>query len=326
MDRDPSDTAREIKRLVQLAHQQFSELDPAYPLDRIEPAMIRQLAEPGSLLRNVWALQNTLDEIQGLQLSLAVAEVPIGALPPELLAFYTSELPRIRQLVDDAARIMTNEMIDMGEGRAWLAVFLELGSRERQDELSESEAIRKFISSVVEDAVDPEFGNPVPSPEEPEAMALSLVRAEFFRPDVWWNNSRELRPVMVASSEVGLLPRHVRSALREAHQSYIFGNGRAVAALCRSILEAALLERGKALGFETLTTHQGRERPRRLCDLARDLEERHPELDAPLGLIVDYGNDVMHSLRPDPRPSFVMLYAKRSLDALRIVLEKLYSS
>lgn len=320
-----ADPAKDVGHRLYLLQRQLAEIERVCRLEAIEARVVRELGDPGRLLRGVLSLLRMRDEFELEKLQLAAAaEVPIGVLTPELQAFLERDYPRVDEHAGRAFQVLLSELWDKGEARVVLAALKELPPVEHPHQLrSESGGIRWIIATLVRDLID-DLERDGEEPAEHISMAAVMTQAEFFQPDAWWNNWRELQPVL-AARQVGHFPRHVRLALREAHHSYIFGNGLAVVALSRSILEAALSERGKLLGVDT--SDLGRGEPRRLRELAGDLGRLRPELRVDLDLIIDYGNDVMHPERKPPlHPNSVMNRARSSLDSLRRLLEKVYST
>jgi len=159
--------------------------------------------------------------------------------------------------------------------------------------------------------------------------AWGLVDSGYFIPDSWILNQNELRPVIIAKG-TDRVPAPVILRLRAAYSSFLFENWIAVMAMCRSILEYAILDRGDTLSLDVRDTDV----PSREADLktlidrvvllVRSLDSRR------LHRIRECGNAVMH---PKPGSNLAEIFkmpkarsiALQNLRYLGEALEQLYT-
>lgn len=165
-----------------------------------------------------------------------------------------------------------------------------------------------------------------PFSENEERLALGLINANWFKPSEWIDNQRMVRPVFVARDS--RIPAHVLIRLEEISRSCVFGNWLAAIALCRSVIEYAIVNCSDRMGFEvSVDLPDGRVLQKTLSELISEASDRIPEIEEPAKEVARIGNEALH-----PRRKRYWLQeglrdrATACLNATWTVLENLYDS
>ena len=157
--------------------------------------------------------------------------------------------------------------------------------------------------------------------------AEALLFSQFFRPDEWMRNAKDINPLMGKNIEV-LLNLTVRTRLRELAHSFILSNYLATTALSRSILEYVLIAKAAALGINpSAQDPKHPSRMKRLSVLVDEFKGAKPALATDLEAIVEAGNATLHPRRNEVialLPLALREKALASIGALRRVIDSLY--
>jgi len=266
---------------------------------------------------------------EAIEKRVAADCLPVAPLGPELWQFYEKEfLPNEETLHALYFQSLFAEL-DLS------AVVEDLGDTsggslptEEAEEPSERQVDTAFSIGMclVRDKFDdnsPWWG----LDEEGVRKAELIQTASFFTPEEWSRNLSDLRPI-ITDRPLKNHPAHVRVRLVEIGRSFIFGNWLAVLALCRSLLEYALIHQAPSRGIDAFEMVRGDRRSRRLADLIEEYTELLPELALPMNTINEFGNHVMHPKKSYDVIRFPHIMRSNSLqaiDALRSVLAVLYA-
>jgi hypothetical protein len=278
------------------------------------------------------ALDNDLMQIyvvsrhlrEAIQKRVASDSLPVAQLGPELWQFYEKEfLPNEEALHALYFHSLFAEL-DLS------TVIEDLGTT--SDGSSGSEEMAETPERQVDAAfsmgmclVRDKFEDNLPwwgLDEDGVRKAELIQSASFFTPEEWSRNLADLRPI-ITDRPLKNHPIHVRVRLVEIGRSFIFGNWLAVLALCRSLLEYALINQATSRGIEAFEVVRGERRSRRLADLIEEYSERIPELALPMNTINEFGNHVMHPKKSYDVirfPNIMRSNSLQAIDALRSVL------
>lgn len=153
----------------------------------------------------------------------------------------------------------------------------------------------------------------------------TIVSSRWFDPNAWKRRQELLRPIILPVGSSKRLRDHMRIRLTEIYQSFVFGQFLASVALCRTLLEFAIIQNCQKLGIEKLDSN-GREK--KLFQLIEDLNLKNPDLASHAEAIRDQGNRVIHPKKQNivaiPR-----VLEDEALDAITHIVEfveKLYQS
>lgn len=158
--------------------------------------------------------------------------------------------------------------------------------------------------------------------------AHEVLSWPVFVPDIWRQNLREVRGVLLSSGRP--LPRSIARILSEVNRTFLFGQYLACVTMARAALEYAILSRAKegALQIDTRDTAR-KDRVVGLDILIDRAAKAIPSLDADAwDYIRRSGNDVMHDLLAQESMSRVPEARARALSCVKKVhmaLEDLYS-
>jgi hypothetical protein len=159
-------------------------------------------------------------------------------------------------------------------------------------------------------------------------FGLELLESRYFRPERWVENSARLRPLLVPR-DPSKIPMWVQGRLREAYDCIIQDLHLAAIALCRSALEAVVVDRARRFGVET--TEPQSAAFRRLRVIAEDLSEVLPHLAASFEAVVTSGNQALHAPTKAQRalpiitPTSAEHFSFQCLLHLRRIVEALYA-
>ncbi|MCX5814356.1 MAG: hypothetical protein NT178_17700 [Proteobacteria bacterium] len=159
--------------------------------------------------------------------------------------------------------------------------------------------------------------------------AIDLVDKGFFAPDLWLENQRLLRPVLVARP-LNTVPSHVQYRLREIYRSFVHGLWMSSIALSRSVAEYAIIDNGPRLGLEVSQEWRGKKEFKKLERLIDEVAAKYPNLRTPLEKVRTTGNRILHpkKKRDVEVISFPKVMREEALVCIkgtRLVVESLYS-
>jgi len=99
-------------------------------------------------------------------------------------------------------------------------------------------------------------------------------------------------------------------------------------AMSRALLEYAILERSRSLGFDAYETTGDGKRPKRLARLVYVVAEKFPDAKEDLETVQSYGNEVMHPIKKGNVEVFPAMkdQALDCLSRLRRILTVLYTA
>ena len=141
----------------------------------------------------------------------------------------------------------------------------------------------------------------------------NLLDKDYFAPGDWYENEKELSPVIVAHP-LKHIPLDIKNRVSEIYRSFIFGNWMAVIALSRSLLEYAIFYQHSLLGIEEKDLYknphgeEGRKKRKELRSLGgRDglivrVKRQPDELVDSMWRINNEANDVLHTQIPSDGP------------------------
>jgi len=126
-----------------------------------------------------------------------------------------------------------------------------------------------------------------------------MVNKSYFDPASWAENEADLFPIFV-TDEMNKIPTPVQKRIEEIHLSFIFCNWMAAIALSRCLLEYALIHKKSLLEKRlnrTVDVRANNMRAKPIRELVLIASEAFPELEESMGVVVEYGNNVMHPFR-----------------------------
>jgi len=170
-----------------------------------------------------------------------------------------------------------------------------------------------------------DFDPPEPFAYQKIMQNCNHVAQQFwFNPDAWLANERAISPVIVARDS-DKISRHIKERIDEIHQSFVFSNWMSAIALSRCLLEYALIDRKplfeKRLGRK-IDIRVNKMRAKPISDLVDIASEAFPELGESMGIVVEYGHEVMHPFR---RVIPSRNRAKHCVDEIGKIIGTLYS-
>ena len=148
----------------------------------------------------------------------------------------------------------------------------------------------------------------------------NLLDKDYFAPGDWYENEKELSPVIVAHPMKNI-PTRIQDRVREILRSFVFGHWLSVFALSRCLLEYALIHR-KSL-FSKRLDKEVEMRGKKISQLTSIAAEAFPELKESMELVTDYGNRVMHEGGEFIRSKS---QAKKCIDEISKIISTLYSA
>ncbi len=329
-----------LTRILGRLQSAFRVLEGIGPLDQLTEATLKSHArwpEVGDALTTIYALSSSLEE--HLMLLHVIPGSALLTATVEQRGFYRDTyLP----YVETAKRLYfdTHVRIDLTLGDESPPIGETSYPRSNPDEYQRQRAeemgidllsgidLTSFMLDVydraeadVEDGVldvDPAFYR----------LGRYVLDSPWFQPTRWLQNSARIGPTLVEKPIEGV-PMWVRNRVDEVRACLVHDLHLAAIALCRSALEAAIIERGRTIGLEPFDVSG--ERTRKLSDLAYDLRRKRPELEGSLDAVVDYGNQALHAATKSQRvqhvvtPSSAERFSLHCFIHLRRILEVLYA-
>jgi len=165
-----------------------------------------------------------------------------------------------------------------------------------------------------------------PRPYERVIKNCNLVAEKsYFQPDAWLANEQAISPVIVVR-DLEKIPRHIKERIGEINQSFVFSNWMSSIALSRCLLEYALIDR-KSL-FEKRLNRKidirvNKMRAKPIGELVEVASDAFPELEEGMGVVVEYGHNVMHPFR---RVIPSRNQAKQCVEEITKIIGALYSA
>lgn len=323
--------------------QEYEKLVKICPIDRLSAEFLGQLdAQRRNVVeRYVVFIAKHGDSVEEeLQRVVTQSQFPIQALSPTARQFYEEHYrPNAQKFADLAAEIYKRWLDEGDIGPSPSQGRVEY---ERKDQVQDKTPAPRaadvhdvFFQAVdmltigwkLEEAWENDFV-PCDSEEESVQKAIRILRAHYFQPDNWLDNTEWLRPVWGPSRSKNI-PAHITYRLVEIYRSFVFGNWMAVLALCRCALEYALIDRGSGLGYDPYSDRNGQREAKKLYHLIDLACEKKPNLRADMDTIREHGNRIIHPKKDDKGiviyPRVTQQVALEAIEATRKVLSELYA-
>ena len=158
-------------------------------------------------------------------------------------------------------------------------------------------------------------------------ITFEIVDQPWFQPDTWSSNLRSLRPIIVGIESKNI-PLRIRARLSEIHRSFTFGAWMATIALCRAVVEFALIDRAPNYGYtSTSVSRDGSETFLTLDKLINTASNVIPQIHTDLELLREAGNRILHPKKKRnviPLPKILRSEAFLCVQAATRALEFLY--
>lgn len=312
----------DVNHLLALIRQELEAVLKLTPLEGLELSSLpKSRAEviKQKLVRVDLAAEKVNKKLHG---EVAQSEIPLFSGSGALLTYFEQEYAPREQLIRNIAVFGDAKGVNFDE----LLDELGLSSQEIGKSPRECTPIQDALELAIERLEDFLSLDP---PEDLTDMADEelidlqyIVSASFFRPDEWYENMKELRPV-ASKRRSEMLPNHVRVRIKEIFRSFTFGNWQSVAAMSRGVLEYALIDRAGALGYEAYEQDQfGKLRPVSLRQLVHRASDLLPSVVEDMEAIREYGNEVMHPEKTK-KIGALPLSRKQALDCINRVKRSL---